>query len=41
MTGKIFPIMRPHYNPGSFNVYFTITGDRNVVHSTDEFVIII
>lgn len=26
---------------GSFNVYFTITGDKNAVHSTDDFVIII
>jgi len=26
---------------GSFNVYFTITGDKYVVHYSDDFVIII
>lgn len=35
------PFNKASLYPGSFNVYFTISGDKNVVHSTGDFVIVI
>ena len=35
------PYNKASLYPGSFNVHFTITGNKNVVHSTSNLVIII
>ena len=38
---RYVPYYKASLYPGSLNVYFTITGDKDVIHSTDNFVIII